>query len=300
MIAEIEAAKKDGDTLGGVVEVVVHGLPPGLGLVHAAATDRLDSQLAGAVMGIQAIKGVEIGDGFETARTPRQRRPRRDRIPGPTASMRSTNRAGGTRGRHDQRRAAAGARRDEADLHRAAGAGHRRHGHRRRGRRASTSAPTCARCPPPAWSSRPWSRWCWRAPRWRSSAGTRWPRRGPTSTPTCARWPSREPAPRAVGTGVGLMAPKAVLVGMPGSGKSTIGRRLAKALEAAAAGYRRQDRRDHRPQHCRPVRRRRAGVPPHRGGMWCAPPWPSTTASCRSAAARSPRPACAKRSPGTP
>lgn len=66
LIAEIEAAHKDGDTLGGVVETLVYGLPPGLGsFVHWDR--RLDSQIAGAVMGVQAIKGVEIGDGFETA-----------------------------------------------------------------------------------------------------------------------------------------------------------------------------------------------------------------------------------------
>ena len=67
MIAEIEAAKKAGDTLGGVVEVVVEGLPIGLGS-HVSGDDRLDAQLAAALMGIQAIKGVEIGDGFEEAR----------------------------------------------------------------------------------------------------------------------------------------------------------------------------------------------------------------------------------------
>lgn len=67
MISEIEAAKKAGDTLGGVVEVVVHGLPIGLGS-HVSGEERLDAQLAGALMGIQAIKGVEVGDGFETAR----------------------------------------------------------------------------------------------------------------------------------------------------------------------------------------------------------------------------------------
>lgn len=66
MVAEVEAAKKDGDTLGGVVEVLAYGLPPGLGsYVHWDR--RLDSQLAGALMGIQAIKGVEVGDGFATA-----------------------------------------------------------------------------------------------------------------------------------------------------------------------------------------------------------------------------------------
>ena len=65
MVAEVDSAHKDGDTLGGVVEVVVRGLPPGLGsYVHWDR--RLDSRLAGALMGIQAIKGVEVGDGFTT------------------------------------------------------------------------------------------------------------------------------------------------------------------------------------------------------------------------------------------
>ncbi len=68
MIAEVESAQQDGDTLGGVVEVVVWGLPPGLGS-HVHGDRRLDSKLAGALMGIQAIKGVEVGDGFELART---------------------------------------------------------------------------------------------------------------------------------------------------------------------------------------------------------------------------------------
>jgi len=68
MVAEIDAAKKDGDTLGGVVEVVGHGLPPGLGS-HVHWDRRLDARLAGALMGIQAIKGVEVGDGFELAGT---------------------------------------------------------------------------------------------------------------------------------------------------------------------------------------------------------------------------------------
>jgi len=67
MIAEVDECHKDGDTLGGVVETLVYGLPPGLGtFVHWDR--RLDSQLAAALMGIQAIKGVEVGDGFETAR----------------------------------------------------------------------------------------------------------------------------------------------------------------------------------------------------------------------------------------
>ncbi len=68
MQQEIKAAFKDGDTLGGVTEVVVRGLPPGLGS-HAHWDRRLDARLAGAVMGIQAMKGVEFGAGFELART---------------------------------------------------------------------------------------------------------------------------------------------------------------------------------------------------------------------------------------
>ncbi|MGQ0842641.1 MAG: chorismate synthase [Sporichthyaceae bacterium] len=66
MVAEVDAAKDAGDTLGGVVEVVVHGLPPGLGS-HVHWDRRLDARLAGALMGIQAIKGVEVGDGFGLA-----------------------------------------------------------------------------------------------------------------------------------------------------------------------------------------------------------------------------------------
>ena len=67
MVAEIDAAHKAGDTLGGVVEILTFGLPPGLGS-HVHWDRRLDSRLAGALMGIQAIKGVAVGDGFATAR----------------------------------------------------------------------------------------------------------------------------------------------------------------------------------------------------------------------------------------
>lgn len=67
MVAEVDDAHKSGDTLGGVVEVLAYGVPPGLGsYVHWDR--RLDSKLAAALMGIQAIKGVEVGDGFETTR----------------------------------------------------------------------------------------------------------------------------------------------------------------------------------------------------------------------------------------
>ncbi|PXW33748.1 UNVERIFIED_CONTAM: chorismate synthase [Williamsia faeni] len=96
MIAEIEAAKRDGDTLGGVVEVVVTGVPVGLGS-HVSGDRRLDSRLAGALMGIQAIKGVEVGDGFETARR-RGSAAHDEMVPGPGGAVRSTNRAGGLEG----------------------------------------------------------------------------------------------------------------------------------------------------------------------------------------------------------
>ena len=66
MLTEISTAHRDGDTLGGVVEVVAHGLPPGLGS-HVHGDRRIDARLAGALMGIQAIKGVEVGDGFALA-----------------------------------------------------------------------------------------------------------------------------------------------------------------------------------------------------------------------------------------
>ncbi|MVA75933.1 chorismate synthase [Auraticoccus sp. F435] len=68
MVAEVEACQKAGDTLGGVVEVLAWGVPPGLGS-HVTGDRRLDARLAAALMGIQAIKGVELGDGFELART---------------------------------------------------------------------------------------------------------------------------------------------------------------------------------------------------------------------------------------
>ncbi|MCU1623352.1 MAG: aroC [Frankiales bacterium] len=67
LVAEVDAAHSEGDTLGGVVEVLVYGLPPGLGS-HVHWDRRIDAKLAAALMGIQAIKGVEVGDGFEVAR----------------------------------------------------------------------------------------------------------------------------------------------------------------------------------------------------------------------------------------
>ena len=97
MVAEVEAAKKDGDTLGGVVEVLAYGLPPGLGS-HVHWDRRLDAQLAGALMGIQAIKGVEVGDGFRTAA--RRGSAAHDEMErdGDGTIRRRTGRAGGTEG----------------------------------------------------------------------------------------------------------------------------------------------------------------------------------------------------------
>ncbi len=67
LVAEIDDVRKNGDTLGGVIEVVVHGLPPGLGS-HVHWDRRLDARLAAALMGVQSVKAVEVGDGLETAR----------------------------------------------------------------------------------------------------------------------------------------------------------------------------------------------------------------------------------------
>jgi chorismate synthase len=97
MVAEVDAAHKEGETLGGVVEVLAYGLPPGLGsYVHWDR--RLDARLAGALMGIQAIKGVEVGDGFRTAA--RRGSAAHDEIVRDENGkiVRSTNRAGGIEG----------------------------------------------------------------------------------------------------------------------------------------------------------------------------------------------------------
>ncbi|MDT0301133.1 chorismate synthase [Streptomonospora wellingtoniae] len=96
MVAEVDDTRKAGDTLGGVVEVLAYGLPPGLGS-HVHWDRRLDSRLAGALMGVQAIKGVEVGDGFRTAA--RRGSDAHDEIePGPGGVRRRSNRAGGVEG----------------------------------------------------------------------------------------------------------------------------------------------------------------------------------------------------------
>ncbi|MGY1836782.1 chorismate synthase [Blastococcus sp. SYSU DS0510] len=98
MTAEIDDARKNGDTLGGVIEVVVHGLPPGLGS-HVHWDRRLDARLAAALMGVQSVKAVEVGDGLETAR--RRGSVAHDEIvlaDGGTRVQRLTDRAGGIEG----------------------------------------------------------------------------------------------------------------------------------------------------------------------------------------------------------
>lgn len=96
MVAEIDATKKAGDTIGGVVEVLAYGLPPGLGS-HVHWDRKLDSQLAAALMGIQAIKGVEVGDGFLTA-TRRGSAAHDELHQSREGIVRASGRAGGTEG----------------------------------------------------------------------------------------------------------------------------------------------------------------------------------------------------------
>ncbi|GAA4356851.1 chorismate synthase [Microbacterium rhizosphaerae] len=96
MVAEVDAARKDGDTLGGIVEVLAYGLPPGLGS-HVQWDRRLDAKLAQAIMSIQAIKGVEVGDGFETTRR-RGSAAHDELFVTDDGITRSSDRAGGTEG----------------------------------------------------------------------------------------------------------------------------------------------------------------------------------------------------------
>jgi chorismate synthase len=98
MVAEVEAVRQAGDTVGGVIEVIAYGLPPGLGS-HVHWDRRLDARLAGALMGVQAMKGVEIGDGFTTARRwGSGAHDEIDRAGGVSGVSRRTNRAGGLEG----------------------------------------------------------------------------------------------------------------------------------------------------------------------------------------------------------
>jgi chorismate synthase len=96
MVAEVDLAHRAGDTLGGVVEVLVHGLPPGLGS-HVHWDRRLDARLAGALMGIQAIKGVEFGAGFALAAVPGSQA-HDEIVPADGGVRRASGRSGGVEG----------------------------------------------------------------------------------------------------------------------------------------------------------------------------------------------------------
>jgi chorismate synthase len=89
----VDAARKDRDTLGGVVEVRATGVPPGLGS-YATKEERLDARLAAALMGIQAVKGVEVGEGFELAGL-RGSQAHDEIVRDERGLHRTTNRAGG-------------------------------------------------------------------------------------------------------------------------------------------------------------------------------------------------------------
>ncbi|MQA12391.1 MAG: chorismate synthase [Pseudonocardiaceae bacterium] len=98
MVSEVDQVKDAGDTVGGVIEVIAYGLPPGLGS-HVHWDRRLDSRLAAALMGVQAMKGVEIGDGFTTAqRWGSEAHDEIDPGTGPVGVSRRSNRAGGLEG----------------------------------------------------------------------------------------------------------------------------------------------------------------------------------------------------------
>lgn len=99
MIQAVDAAEEDGDTLGGIGEVVALGVPPGLGS-YATWEERLDAALAGAVMGIPSVKGVEVGDGWAGSGEPGSR-VHDEIVPcqaRPWGLARKTNRAGGVEG----------------------------------------------------------------------------------------------------------------------------------------------------------------------------------------------------------
>ena len=216
MQAEIDQAHRDGDTLGGVVEVVVHGLPPGLGS-HVHWDRRLDARLAGALMGIQAIKGVEVGDGFGLAATPGSKA-HDEIVSADDGHPAYVGTLGWDRGRHVDGGGPASARRHEADRHRPPRPADGRPRHRRGGGG-----------PPPALGR---LRGPGRRHRRRGDGGPRARGRGAGEVRRRLRRrdpPQRRGLPvrvevRVTRTGV---APRVVLVGAMGSGKTTVADLLA-------------------------------------------------------------------------
>ncbi len=222
MVAEIDQAHKDGDTLGGVVEVVVHGLPPGLGS-HVHWDRRLDARLAGALMGIQAIKGVEVGDGFALAGTPGSLA-HDEIVPTDDGLRRTSGRSGGTEGGDEHRRGAPGARRHEADRDGAARAPHRGRLHRGGLGRAP---PAQRRVRGPGGRDRG---------RGDGGAGAGGGGRGEVRRRLRARDPSQraelprhaEVSVRGISvSGIPVTRPRVVLVGPMGAGKTTVAGLLA-------------------------------------------------------------------------
>jgi chorismate synthase len=181
LVAEVDAAKKEGDTLGGVVEVLAYGLPPGLGS-HVHWDRRLDSKLAAALMGIQAIKGVEVGDGFLSARL-RGSQVMDEIVRGDDGLTRTSGTLGGTEGGMSSGEVlrVRAAMKPISTVPRAlktidTTTGEEAVAHHQR-------SDVCA-VPLPVWWPRRWWRWCWPTPRWRSSAATRSRRRAATSRAT--------------------------------------------------------------------------------------------------------------------
>ena len=128
MVAEINTARKANESLGGVFEVRAFGLVPGIGS-HISWEERLDGRLAGAIMSIQAMKGVGIGDGFDLAGRVGSQGARRDLLVGGARLLPRDQPRRRHRGRHDQRRPGGGPRRDEAAADADQAAAQRRHRH---------------------------------------------------------------------------------------------------------------------------------------------------------------------------
>ena len=282
MVAAIKAAAKDGDSLGGVVEVLAYGVPVGLGS-HVHWDRRLDGLLAQALMSIQAVKAVEIGEGWDVAgrrgseahdaiHWTTERRPAATAATplGPAAS-----RAACPSGAWSSARVAM---KPLATLNRPVletvdvvtkestrqlqGA-HRRHrgaGHGRGGR--DDDAP-----------------WCWPARRCASSAATRWPRSCATATASWPRW-ARRRRPSAAGVrhgGVSRPGPAGRDDG--GRARPTVGRLVAERLGWRYARLRRRGGGGHRAHGARAVRRPRRGRLPGGRGRRC---WPRRVAAARA------------------
>ena len=103
MVAEIDRLRKENESLGGIFEVRAFGLAPGLGS-YASWEERLDSRLAQAVVSIQAVKGVSVGEAWDVAALPRLRVPRRDLLLGRARLAPADEPRRRRRGRHDERR----------------------------------------------------------------------------------------------------------------------------------------------------------------------------------------------------